>query len=133
MMCGRFVPVDLSEDCRLVVERFRLPPEQAVREDGDLSGKCQFRTRHQTNCHIGIIERSEAAGPGAEVTRHQLVADLCGSRMYALEAKVTHFWDSLLVGSPQPRETLAQKIGFGDVRPIRLDRCSIVDRSAVFK
>jgi len=31
-MCGRLVLVDLSKDCRPVVDRLRLPPEQASRQ-----------------------------------------------------------------------------------------------------
>jgi hypothetical protein len=70
MMRGQFVFIDLSEDCRLVVGCFCPPPKYTVRKDGDFPGKCQFRSWHQTNCHFGIIDSSEAARPGAEVTRH---------------------------------------------------------------
>lgn len=95
-MCGRLVFVNLSEDCRLVIERFCPPPEQAVREDGYLSGKCQLRSWHKANGYVRVIERSKAARAGAEVARHQLIADLGGPRTNALEAKVAHFWDSLV-------------------------------------
>src|SRR4029079_6543917 len=88
--CCRFCLVSLSEDCRFVVELFCLPPEETPRENGYLSGKCQFGPRRQTYCQLAIAERTKPACTGAEVTRYQLLSDHCGSRTYAFEAKIAH-------------------------------------------
>jgi hypothetical protein len=50
--------------------------------------------------------KGEAAGSGAEVVRDELVANLRGSRTYAVEAKITHFWTPLLEAL-SPSTTLA--------------------------
>ena len=76
-----------------------------MRQDGNFAGEGQFRSRHQTHRQFGIIDGGEAACSGAEVMRHELIANLRGSRTYTVEAKVTHFWNSL-VGSPQPQQDI---------------------------
>jgi len=63
-----------------------------MRKDGDFFGERQFRPGRQTNGQFGIIYDGETARPRAEVVGHQFIA---GSRTYALEAKVTHFWEAL--------------------------------------
>ena len=94
-MHSQLVLVDLSKNGRLVVDRLHLPPEQASRQASNLASEGQLRTRHYTHGQSGIIRGSEAACPGAEVTGHELIADLRGPRTYALEAKVAHLGKSL--------------------------------------
>ncbi len=78
VMCGKLVLVDLSKDCGLVVDGLRLPPEQACGHAHNFPGECQFRSRHYTHRQSKIIRGGEAACPSAEVTRHELIADLRG-------------------------------------------------------
>ena len=101
VMCGHFVLVDLSKDSRLVVDCvcLRFPPEQAGRQACNFTSESQLRSRHHTHRQFRIVRGGEAACPGAEITRHKLIADLRGPRTYALETKVTHLGNSL-VGSP---------------------------------
>ena len=80
-----------------------------MRKGGNFFGERQFRAWHQTNGQFGIIYGGEAARPSAEVVGHQFIADLCRSRTYTLEAKVTHFGDSPS-WKPQPSQTLSQII-----------------------
>ena len=97
VMCGRLVLVDLSKNCRPVADVLRLPSQQASRQARNFPGEGQFRSRHHTNRHAGIFRGGEAARPGAEISRHQLIADFRRPRAHALEAKVTH-WQSFLPG-----------------------------------
>ena len=69
VMCGCRFLVDLPKDCRPVVGCLRIPPEKAIRQDGNFAGEGQFRSRHQTHRQFGIIGGGEAACPGAEVLR----------------------------------------------------------------
>ena len=78
VMCGRLLLVDLSKDCRPVADGLRLPPQQASRQARNFPGEGQFRSRRHTHREFEIFCGGEAARPGAEVTRHELVADLRG-------------------------------------------------------
>src|SRR5271166_293150 len=98
-MRGRLVLVDLSKDGHLVVDCFRLPAQEADRQASYIASEGQLRSWQHAYCQAGIVRGGEAACPSAEVTRHELVADLRGPRTYALKAKVTHLGNSL-VGSP---------------------------------
>src|SRR4029077_13567618 len=49
VMCGRLVLVDLSKDCRLVVDCPRVPPEQTSRQARNFPGEGQLRSRHHTH------------------------------------------------------------------------------------
>ena len=107
VMRGQLILVDLSKNGRPVVDRLRPPAEQAGRQARNLASEGQLRTGHYTHRQSGIIRGSEAACPCAKVTSHELIADLRGSRTYALEAKVAHLGNSL-VGRPLTHETLAR-------------------------
>ena len=78
VMCGQLVLVDLSKDCRLVVDCLRLPPEWASRQAGNLPGEGQFCSRHHAHRQAKIIRGGKAACSGAEVSGHELVADFAG-------------------------------------------------------
>src|SRR5262245_41240724 len=58
-------------------------------------GEGQFRSRHHTHRQSEIIGGGEAACPGAEVTGHELIADLCRPRPDEFKAVVTHCGNSL--------------------------------------
>jgi SAM-dependent methyltransferase len=107
VMCGHCVLVQLPEDCRLVVDCLRLPAEQAGRQARHFAGEGQFRSRHYAHRQSKIIRGGEAACPGAEVTRHELIAHLRGARPYTLEAKVTHFLELPCWKPLQPYRILA--------------------------
>ena len=91
VMRGQLLFVDLAEDRSLMVDGLGLPAEQAGRQASNLTGECQFGAWQQTHRHTEIVGGGEATRTGAEITRHQLVADFRGSRPHALEAKVTHW------------------------------------------
>jgi hypothetical protein len=78
MMCGRPVLVDLSKDCRLVIDCLRFPTEEASWQARNFPGKGQFRSRHHTHCQSKIIRGGEAACAGAEITRYEFISDLRG-------------------------------------------------------
>src|SRR6266566_8324034 len=100
-MRGRLVLVDLSKDRRLVVDCLCLPPEHAGLHARNIASEGQLRSRQHTHRQSGIIRRGEATCSGAEVTRHEPIGDLRGARTYAMEAKVTHLWNSPLGKAPQ--------------------------------
>src|SRR5271168_4507240 len=90
-MRGQLLLVDLAEDGGLIVDRLRLPTEQTGRQARNFAGECQLRAGQQTHRHTKVIGGGEPTRSGAEITRHELVADFRGSRSHTLEAKVTHW------------------------------------------
>jgi hypothetical protein len=48
VMCGQLVLVDLSKDCRLVVDCLRLPPDSASRQARNFPGEGQLRSWQHT-------------------------------------------------------------------------------------
>ena len=75
-----------------------------MRQDGNFAGEGQFRSGHQTHRQFGIIDGGEAACSGAEVMRQELIANLRGSRTYAVEAK-SHISATPLL-EPQPQQDI---------------------------
>ena len=49
MMCGRSVLVDLSKDCRPVIDCLRFPAEETSWQASNFPGEGQFRSRHHTH------------------------------------------------------------------------------------
>src|SRR5215468_6601308 len=58
--------------------------------------KRDFRAGQQADRHARSCDVRKATSPGAEIARHELIANRGGSRAYVLQAVVTHirhpFW-----------------------------------------
>ena len=76
MVCPHLVFVDLSKDCRPVVGRLFIPPEQATWQARNVLGEGQFRSGRHADRQFKFVGGGEPACPGAEVTCHELVANL---------------------------------------------------------
>src|SRR5262249_6248676 len=109
VMRSHQITVDLAEYRRLRVGFLDLRARRAQRCKGNLLRERQLRSWKNADRRCWVLGCDKAPCAGPEVSRRQLVADLCGARPHMLQAVVAHV-EELLCRPPTPQLSQAKMV-----------------------
>src|SRR5262249_16784578 len=90
VMRSQQIAVDLAEYRRLGAGLLDLCSRRAQGCEGNLLGERKLRSRENADRRRWIPGCGKASCAGPEVSRRQLITDLCGARPHMLQAVVAH-------------------------------------------